>query len=884
MKRSYLLVFFMLLTIFQATAQVTISGTVKDKKNKSPIVGANIYVHQSQIGTVSDINGKFTLRIPKKLKTIVFISFIGYKTIQRTIKQESGEIKLDFLLEEDQIRLSEYEVATNPDKKWEKNLRRFERLFLGNDRLSRSCKILNPWVLEFEYEGRIFRARTNQVLMIENGATGYMTAFKLNRFFLEKGILVYDGLISFEEMTHNDEKELKDWQYNRRLAYGGSLRHFFQSAINDKAKQNGFSAVLLNPYFSVIKTVYRAEELNNLQINENVSPDKIFKKVGDKRMLSFSRRLRIFYYGDIQGERVQLSDIELKNEVFIDQNGMLESPTAVVTYGQMAKENFAYLLPEEYQYIPNEEGLFEFNNQIAKPFENYAASHPTEQLYLHTDKGQYVDGEEIWFKAYANIDKKPSPVASKLYVLLLHKGQTIAKHVVPVQDGLAYGSLTVPDKVDEGEYLIKAYTNWSDTLSDAYHFYKKIRIGLSQSTLKQRKNPFSLKVFPEGGHLIEGNENKVAFELTSNQRQYVNTTLELINDEFEVVQTIFPTWQGKGTFVFTPEEKKSYALRMKSRRAVSVDLSPTIGLTTNMMIRDMQTHLDVRIQSNKPKQATYYLLTTAGDRIVNIRTFSLKGEDFINLPKTDLADGVNQLTLFDKDYRPLAERLYFKYPTVRSDITIRLGKHQSLKRESAEVIIKGKDKVRSASLSVSNVDLFGYEPSENIWVSTYLRPHLSGNIIGLDPAFAKTETLRRQLDLLMLTNGWRRYNWDIIRQKKTLLTDTIDFQNGLDITGTLTKGNQRLPVSGEALFLVKSDTASSIHQALTDENGRFTFENVIYNDSSDLLLRLVSNKYKPSNLHFTFDTIKWSSKVAYLDFFPAGEPQPNEPAMLSKQQ
>ena len=878
MKRSYVTIILILLIVCQATAQLTISGTIKDKADNEPIVGANIYIHQSQIGTVSDINGRFTLKIPEKEKTLLFISFVGYKTIQLTIPNTKVQ-EINVFLEEDQVKLTEYQVNTNPDKKWAKNLKRFERLFLGNDRFSRSCKILNPWILEFEYQGRNFKAHSNQVLNVENKATGYMVAYKLNQFYLQDGILVYEGLISFQELTTGNEKEEKEWHYNRRLAYGGSLRHYLKSAVDDELGKNGFSSTFLNPFFYKIKNIYTPEEMAEMTPNEPVKTKKLFRKSSAGRILSFSRRLRIFYYGDIQGERVQLSDIELKNEVVVDEKGMLESPASVITYGQMAKENFAYLLPLEYDYVPNEEGVFKFNKEIVEPYENFICANPTEQLHLHTDKSQYVDGEKVWFKAYANINESVSKLSSKLYVQLLQAGQPLVQLLVPMTNGTAYGALSIPEGIDDGTYLIKAYTDWTDTLEDNLHFYKKIKIGLAETNRVGRKNPLSLKVFPEGGHLVEGLQNKVAFELKNNQQQFINSTLELIDEEFEVLQTIYPTWEGKGTFVFTPEENRSYTLRMKSKRGITADLSPSIGLSANMQVNGDGPTVEVLLQSTKPRQTLAYLMITSGDRIVSIRNVAFKEKDVIKVNHSTLYDGVNQFTLFDKDFKPLAERLYFKYPEQKSDLNIKVGALTGSKRSAAEIVVRGKDKIRSASLSVSNADLFESDLNESIWVSTYLRPYIAGNIVGFEPNFIKNETFRQQMDLLMLVNGWRKYDWDKIKQTKEIERDTIIQQPGLDISGLVTKGARKIPMSNEPLYLITGDSASSLYQTFTDTDGRFTFNNVIYSDSTDLIFRLMSEKKSVTDLQFEFDSIAWYDNASYVDYLPAGE-SPQQPATV----
>lgn len=59
-------------------AQKAITGVVKDAANGGTLPGVNVTVKEKAgVGTVTDIDGKFSLKLPEGAKTLVF-SFIGY--------------------------------------------------------------------------------------------------------------------------------------------------------------------------------------------------------------------------------------------------------------------------------------------------------------------------------------------------------------------------------------------------------------------------------------------------------------------------------------------------------------------------------------------------------------------------------------------------------------------------------------------------------------------------------------------------------------------------------------------------------------------------------------------------------------------------------------
>ncbi|RXK86080.1 TonB-dependent receptor [Filimonas effusa] len=99
MKNRLLLFFtFLLMTAFGVNAQdLTVKGSVKDAENK-PVIGANIQVEgNAAIGTVSDENGNFSLKVPNGTKSLT-ISFLGMQSQQ--VEVVAGRLLTVFLKEE----------------------------------------------------------------------------------------------------------------------------------------------------------------------------------------------------------------------------------------------------------------------------------------------------------------------------------------------------------------------------------------------------------------------------------------------------------------------------------------------------------------------------------------------------------------------------------------------------------------------------------------------------------------------------------------------------------------------------------------------------------------------------------------------------------------
>lgn len=92
----------------QAQSGREISGLIKDALDE-PLIGVNVVVKgDATLGTISDVNGNFYLKVPNKKVTLVF-SFVGYKTLERTI--DVTDSKIDVKLEEDTELLEEVVVV-----------------------------------------------------------------------------------------------------------------------------------------------------------------------------------------------------------------------------------------------------------------------------------------------------------------------------------------------------------------------------------------------------------------------------------------------------------------------------------------------------------------------------------------------------------------------------------------------------------------------------------------------------------------------------------------------------------------------------------------------------------------------------------------------------
>lgn len=108
MKNFVLFLTALLMSCHVMAQQNHVTGTITDGNDGSPLIGANILVKGTAVGTISDLNGGFSVNMPSG-RNVLVVSCIGYKTQELTIKP--GQKTVSIVLREDTELLDEVVVV-----------------------------------------------------------------------------------------------------------------------------------------------------------------------------------------------------------------------------------------------------------------------------------------------------------------------------------------------------------------------------------------------------------------------------------------------------------------------------------------------------------------------------------------------------------------------------------------------------------------------------------------------------------------------------------------------------------------------------------------------------------------------------------------------------
>jgi hypothetical protein len=289
-------------------ASLSITGTIKDKKGEV-IPGAAVYLSGYQIATVANNDGRFTLGNLKPGNYELLVQVIGFTPQNKNVILLDKTVNVDIILSENVTELTEVVIKADPNR--QRYINMFKANFIGNTPNAKQCKILNPEVIQTDYDPakRLLTVTATDFLIIENKALGYRIKYLLNFFENDEkaNVVFYSGHPHFEEMERKESRR-KKYAKPRAIAYAGSSQHFFTALYHNRIAEEGFK---IN---KIAKIPNKARPSDDI-INANIS--RLSRTYyGDSRLNGmFTDSLR--YWRNMRTEPATLSVLN-RSEVLVD--------------------------------------------------------------------------------------------------------------------------------------------------------------------------------------------------------------------------------------------------------------------------------------------------------------------------------------------------------------------------------------------------------------------------------------------------------------------------------------------------------------------------------------------------------------------------------------
>jgi hypothetical protein len=351
-------------------AQVQISGKIINADDKKPVANASVFLNNAIVGDKTADDGTFTLRNVKPGQYTFIVTAIGFETHSITLMAGTANISLpEISLAPKTIMLEEVNIKPDPNR--QRNYDDFKRLFLGTSANAAQCKILNPDVVDVDFDSKtmvLSASSRDDFIEVENKALGYLIKYKLTAFsFDAKRMFYYEGISVFQELKGSKGQQRK-WQKNRMTAYLGSSMHFLRSVISEQPDKDGFEVLRLvrkpNPdykegrmganNYKYSQSLYTKPPLTPADFAHTTDQAGLFA-------IGFTNCLYVIY----KNKRVETDlsiyhPIEVPNYpvtilafeepyAFFDHNGIITNPHSIIFEGDWGASRVAEMLPVDYE-------------------------------------------------------------------------------------------------------------------------------------------------------------------------------------------------------------------------------------------------------------------------------------------------------------------------------------------------------------------------------------------------------------------------------------------------------------------------------------------------------------------------------------------------------
>jgi hypothetical protein len=362
-------------------------------------------------------------------------------------------------------------------------------------------------------------------------------------------------------------------------------------------------------------------------------------------------------------------------------------------------------------------------------------------------------------------------------------------------------------------------------------------------------NDYDVSFYPEGGYLMTGVQSKVAFKILNSNGLPENITGKIFDSAGRECADITALHDGMGLFYLLPEEGLTYHAICMNKAGIEkrFDLpEPRNGIYSLQVEHDgNELFVSVLRSPKKRDQSGLFIVMHTRGMIHyakgwdhNFETIAFNSDLF--------PSGVMQIILLDENLNPLSERMVFclnddqahtEMITDRQHYDSRDHVHTGLKiTDSKGIPLSGK-----FSVSVTDDNDVRPDTVSTIMSALLLTSDLKGNIN--DPGYYFRESnpeVHQALDLLMLTNGWRRYDVaEVIRGN--YISPEYPVTGGMEISGRAKRLLSERPVADGKVTIFSWD-AGYFDETMTDSAGIFTFNRIEFPDSTEFIVQALNER------------------------------------------
>lgn len=480
-----------------------------------------------------------------------------------------------------------------------------------------------------------------------------------------------------------------------------------------------------------------------------------------------------------------------------------------------------------------------YSQDFESTFQKYSQNYVPDRIHIQFDKTIYGAGDTIWYKGYLLNALQPVTESKNFYIDWTDgNGELIQRSVSPIVSGITFGQIAIPADYQDGYIHAKAYTKWMLNFDPTMLFDKDIRV-LSDSNKRQSTSVpvASITFFPEGGHLIKNLVNKIAFKISDQYGRPVEGSCILMVDG-KATEKFRTLHDGMGFFFMRPEPGKKYSVAWSDEqlRDHNDDLPPAVdeGIAMQIGLMPGSRSFIINASDSFASRSVRMIGTMFGKPVFDIIRTAENGLIQGVIPVNTLPTGILRVTVLDAKYHPLAERITFiNNHDFQVDTRMEVMHRGLTKRACNEIEISIPDSL-SANISVSVTDSrIDFDTTYGIFSDLLLTSELKGKINNPAFYFQNADDNEALLDLVMLTNGWRKISWKDLAADQLPEIKFPKDSTYLTISGKVYGANAaQFQKAGDLVLIVNQDKNSEWMITPIHPDGSFSAKNYLVFDTA----------------------------------------------------
>lgn len=486
-------------------------------------------------------------------------------------------------------------------------------------------------------------------------------------------------------------------------------------------------------------------------------------------------------------------------------------------------------------------------------------------MKLEIEKESYGNGDEVVAKiSIRNLQDIPLRNLEFEVTAEIDNQTILSQKVLTDENGAYQLKFNLPQnlKGEDGSVNVKfEYENNSESIS---------------RTIPILLNSIDLQFLPEGGFALPNVSHTIAFKALNKHGKPADVKGDILDESGNKVAPFESFHQGMGSFELNMKSGKKYFAQVNSPYVATekIPLPEPQQRPASLEIKRLNEN-NIQLIVHSAENQTIEVIGKTISEVIYQKSIALTiGRNEISVSTENLPMGILEFTLF-KNRIPLAERLIFNHQDKGLNIQIETDKEIYNTREKVNAKVKtetanGNPISANLSVAVVNDKILSYHDDKQHNINTWLLAgsELKGEIFEPKFYFDSSEEKRQKaLDLLLLTQGWRLYNWENILSDDAIQVE-FPMENFNVIEGRVMKIKskyKRVPYPTIVYF---------IHQNIlyieeTDVNGYFKFTLPFSVQSTTLY---ASRRVKEE---ITFEFPKYDPKVP-LEYHRRSNNQYNE--------